>query len=277
MPTHTDSAQTQSRLGGYTRTELSGVTSVSSDFRAPSQAHTAPAALHDPVPAPTVTHIDYPSTQSQSQAAPAAGQGATETEFADEIPADDGDEPPPASQGHPFANFYTRGARRTYTNPLTLQMSQLIQSTQATHDLLRHTTQQLDIHMAELFEARYEQERIHRAELRAIRESVATIPGALIENLSTLTAGYLAQMELMLTRVMSNAVSTGIAIGMGAKPPSTSFAPGFESRHDARDERQASQGGAEGWLPLPYPAAGRLVLRSLVSSRILMYVVSRVP
>lgn len=49
-------------------------------------------------------------------------------------------------------------------------------------------------------------------------------------------------MELMLTRVMSNAVSTGIAIGMGAKPPLTSFAPGFESRHDARDERQASQG-----------------------------------
>ncbi|KAF4564421.1 hypothetical protein EYR36_002355 [Pleurotus pulmonarius] len=237
MPAHTDSAQTQSRLGAYTRTELSGVTSQSSDFRAPSQAHTAPAVLHDPVPAPTVTHIDYPSTQSQSQAAPAAGgQGATDTEFVDEIPADD-DEPPPTSQGHPFGNFYTRGPRRIYTNPLTLQMSQLIQSTQATHDLLRHTTQQLDIHMAELFEARYEQERIHCAELCAIRESVATISGALIENLSTLTAGYLAQMELMLTRVMSNAVSTGIAIGMGAEPPSTTF-------HDARDEQQASQGSS---------------------------------
>ncbi|KAG9220585.1 hypothetical protein CCMSSC00406_0004041 [Pleurotus cornucopiae] len=187
MPANPDSAQTQSRQGSYTRTEHSRVTSQSSDFRAPSQAHTAPAVLQDPIPAPTVTHIDYPSTQSQPQAAPAAGQGATETEFADKIPADDGDKPPPASHGHPFGNFYTRGPRRTYTT-------------------------------------RYEQERIHRAELRAIRESVATIPGALIKNLSTMTAGYLAQMELMLTRVMSNAVSTGIAIGMGAKPPSMSFA-----------------------------------------------------
>ncbi len=125
MPAHPDSAQTQSHLGAYTRTEVSGVTSVSSDFMAPSQAHTAPAALHDPVPAPTVTHIDYPSTQSQSQAAPAAGQGATETEFADEIPADDGDEPP-ASQGHPFGNFYTRGPRRTYTSKPHLSTSTIV-------------------------------------------------------------------------------------------------------------------------------------------------------
>ncbi|KAF4580726.1 hypothetical protein EYR38_003012 [Pleurotus pulmonarius] len=210
MPAHPDSTQTQSRQGSYTPTELSGVTSQSSDFRAPSQ----------------------------SQAAPAAGQGATETEFADEIPADDGDELPPASQGHPFGNFYTRGPRRTYTNLLTLQMSQLIQSTQATHDLLRHTTQQLDIHMAELFEARYEQERIHHVELRTIRESVATIPGALIENLSTMIAGYLAKMELMLTCVMSNAVSTGIAIGWVLNHPqrlsrtvlNPDMTPGMSSR-----------------------------------------------